>query len=91
MAVLTPKSGIIVISKKLKHFQEIDNGFSFHRIFQKEGSRNIFRTQSSIYDGGFWQKWLTAKSRQLFLKKSTIIAVDWILNLSLGKILHSLP
>ena len=37
--------------------------------------RDVFRTYPNIHDGGFSHKKLTAKSRQLFLQKSSILDV----------------
>ena len=36
---------------------------------------SVFRTLSNIYDGAFFRKQITAFSRYLFLRKSSIIDV----------------
>ena len=37
--------------------------------------KSVFKTQSNIYDGAFLQKYFTAKSRELFSQKISIVDV----------------
>ena len=48
---------------------------SFFYTSSREKSRTVFKTQSNIYGGAFWQKLLTAFNLWLILRKNSITDV----------------
>ena len=50
--------------------------FILHLLRTQCNAQVVFRTQSSIYDGAFFQKWLMDFSRKLFLQNGSIMDVQ---------------